>query len=259
MITQKQSLGLLAPMFPAAPMFLLAAMLLLTLWAGTATAATLELTGPAGATVSLNDRPLGVFPLEGPLDVPPGYYTIRCQRQGHINFEQRVRLVSIKDWQRVTVRLIPFSRKTALGSSVLFAGLGQHYLGSSFRGYVYNAAEAGGLLAALAGELQRSNLEKDYAKLVDLYGQAINAEDITALGEEAEAKYQDMVEMEELRDTGLMVAGAAIVVSLVDVLLTFPKVEAGSGTVPLDTSSLETPWSETETDHSLHAGWRLKF
>ena len=247
MITQKKNLGLLT------------GALLLSLLAGTAAAATLEITGPAGATVSLNDRPLGVFPLDGPLDVPPGFYTITSQLQGHANFEQKVRLVSINDWHRITVRLMPFSRKTAMGSSVLFAGMGQHYLGDGFRGYVYNAAEAGGLLAALAGELQRSNLEKDYLKLVELYNGALNADNVVALGEEAEAKYQDMTDMEELRDLGLMVAGGAILVSLLDVIITFPKVEAGAGTVPMDTGSLETPWSDTETDNSLHAGLRLKF
>ncbi len=238
---------------------LLAGALLLALLTGSATAATLELTGPPGATVTLNDRPLGVFPLDGPMEVPPGYYTIISQLPGHAVFEQRVRLVAVNDWQRITVRLIPFSRTTALGSNLLLAGLGQHYLDNGLRGYIYNAAEAGGLLTALAGELQRSNFEKDYLKLVVLYDEAINADEIVTLAAASESKYQDMTDMEDLRDLGLMVAGAAIVVSMLDVMITFPKVEAGSGSVPMATSALETPWNSTETDNSLHAGLRLKF
>jgi len=50
MITQRQSLGLLTAA-------------LIIMLAGPVMAATLELTGPAGATVSINDRPLGQFPL----------------------------------------------------------------------------------------------------------------------------------------------------------------------------------------------------
>jgi len=151
------------------------------------------------------------------------------------------------------------SKRTAWSSNILFAGLGQHYVGHSFRGYVYNVAEAGGLLTAIAGELQRSDLEKEYLKLVDLYQTSINADEAVGFRNEAEAKYSDMKDMEELRDLGLMVAGGAILISIADALLTFPSATAGGGAVPLATSSLETPWSENATDRSLHAGLRLRF
>lgn len=247
MITQRQSLGLLA------------GTLIITMLATPTMAATLELTGPDGATISINDRPLGQFPLAEALDLPPGRYEIRCQLKGYANYEQSVRLTSITDWQRVSVRMQPYSRRTAWSSNILFAGLGQHYLDSSFRGYVYNVVEAGGLLTALAGELQRSDLQSDYDKLAELYNTELNAEELVRLREEADAKYSDMKDMEELRDTGLMVAGGAIVVSIIDALLTFPSIEAGSGHLPLDTTAIETPWSHTEADNALHAGLRLKF
>ena len=246
MITQRQSLGLLTAA-------------LIIMLAGPVMAATLELTGPAGATVSINDRPLGQFPLGDPLDLPPGRYEIRCQLKGYAPFEHSVRLTSITDWQRVAVRMIPYSRRTAWSSNILFAGLGQHYLGASFRGYVYNAAEAGGLLTALAAELQRSDLNNDYLKLADLYNEQLNGDELVRLREEADAKYDEMKDMEEMRDLGLMVAGGAIVVSIIDALLTFPSIEAGSGQLPLDTSNFETPWSDTESDNALHASLRLKF
>ena len=247
MITQRLSLGLAA------------GVLALGLLNGPASAATLELTGPAGTAISLNDRALGSFPLDGPLDLPPGYYTIRCRLQGHVPYEHTVRLIYIQDWQRVTVRLVPFSRRTAWSSNLLLAGMGQHYLGHRFRGYAYNIAEVGGLLTALAAELQRSNLKNDYLKLVDLYNSSINAEEIVGLSTTADTKYNDMKDMESLRDTGLIVAGAAIAVSIADVLLTFPAVAAGGGAVPVDTSLLETPWRDDNSDHALHAGLRLTF
>jgi len=247
MITQRLSLGLVAGILVAA------------LLGAPASAATLELSGPAGASVSLNERPLGQFPIDGPLDLPPGYYTIQCELQGHAPYQYTVRLVSIQDWQRVQVRLIPFSRRVAWSSNLLFAGLGQHYVGHDFRGYVYNVIEAGGLLTALAAELQRNNFESDYLKLVDLYNASINGEEIVSLSETAESKYNDMKDMESLRDTGLIVAGGAIVVSIMDALLSFPAVEGGGGAVPVETGSLETPWPGNNTDHALHANLRLAF
>lgn len=233
--------------------------LLLCLLSGVAAAATLELTGPAGAMVSLNGRALGAFPLDGPLDLPPGSYTITCHASGYVGYEGTARLLSIQDWQRLVVRLIPLSRRTALGSNVLLAGLGQHYLGHPFRGYVYNAFEIGGLLTALAGELQRSNLQSDYYQIVALYNASINAEDIATLSQTAQAKFNDMKDMESLRDTGLLVAGAAIAVSIVDALLTFPHLEAGGGAVPVETGQRETPWHDNHPDHALHASLQLKF
>lgn len=247
MITQRLSLGCLL------------GALVIGLLSGPVAAATLELTGPDGATVSLNDRPLGAFPLTGPLDLPPGSYTIHVRRQGYAPYDQTVRLLSINDWQRVTVRLTPYSRRVAWSSNILLAGMGQHYLGHSFRGYVYNAAEVGGLLTALAAELQRSNLKSDYLKLVSLYSSSINAEEIVQLSATAETKYNDMQDMETLRDTGLVVAGSAIVVSIIDALLAFPSVEAGGGAVPVETGRLDQPAPGNTPDLALHAGVRLTF
>ena len=238
----------------------LACLALISSWAYGAGAATLELTGPAGATVSLNDRPLGQFPLaESSLELPPGHYTIRCQLRGYVPYEQIVRADVGQQWQRLSVRMVPLSKRTAWTSNILLAGLGQHYVGHNFRGYVYNVAEVGGLLTAITGELKRSDLEKDYLKIVDLYESSLDAEEIFQYSEAADAKYDEMKEAEEQRDLGLMVAGGAILISIADVLLTFPNATAGGGPVPLATSSLETPWSENAADHSLHAGLRLTF
>jgi len=238
---------------------LVAGVLLLGLLAGPVAAATLELSGPAGATIALNDRALGTFPMAGPLDLPPGSYTVRCHLAGHVPYAQTVRLVSSGDWQHLAVRLLPYSRRTAWSSNLLLAGLGQHYLGQNLRGYAYNALEVGGLLTALAGELQRSNLKSDYAALVDLYSRAINAAEVARLADEAEATYTDMKDMESLRDTGLIVAGGTIVISIVDALLSFPGVAGGGGPVPVDTAAVDTPWSGSEYPNAVHAGLRLAF
>ena len=229
----------------------------------TAGAATLEITGPPGASLVINGQDMGFFPLDGPLELAPGAYTLKSELPGYKKYEHTLRLVGDNDWERLAVRMVPYSRKTAWTSNILFAGLGQHYLDKSIRGYVYNAAEAGGLLVAILAELDRNNLNKDYLELEDLYNSSINADDITRYRESADQTYSEMKDAEKRRDTGLMVAGGAIVVSIIDALVFFPHVEAGAGHVPLNTGSLDNgildsgPWAASAT--ALHASVKLEF
>ncbi len=227
---------------------------------GTAGGATLEISGPPGASLVINGTDLGFLPLDGPLELDSGYYTIQSQLPGHLDFEHELRLLGDNDWQRLAVRLVPFSRKTAWTSNILFAGLGQHYLGKSTRGYVYNLAEAGGLLVALFAELERTNLRKDYLDIVDKYNTSINADDIARFRESADQTYSDMKDKEDMRNTGLMVAAGAIVVSVIDAIVFFPSVEAGAGPVPLDTGSdVIGLWDDTNPLTAVHAAVRLEF
>jgi len=247
-------------MFRPLRTFLPVILVLATALPGTAGAATLEISGPPGASLVINGTDLGFLPLDGPLELDSGYYTVQSQLPGHIDFEHELRLLGDDDWQRLAVRLVPFSRKTAWSSNLLFAGLGQHYLGKTTRGYIYNLAEAGGLLVALFAELERTNLRKDYLDIMDKYNSSINADDITRYREAADQTYSDMIDKEDLRNTGLMVAAGAIVVSVVDAILFFPSVEAGAGPVPLDTGSDEIGlWNDTNPLTTVHAAVRLEF
>ena len=226
----------------------------------TAMAGILEITGPPGASLVINDQDMGFFPLDGPLDLPGGLYTIKSRLRGHQDYENTLKLAGEDAWQRIAVRLVPFSRKTAWTSNLLFAGLGQHYLDRSTRGYIYNLAEAGGLLVALFAELDRNNLSKDYLELQDKYNSSINADDITRYREEADQVYSDMKDAEEMRDTGLMVAVGAIAVSILDAIIFFPSVEAGVGPVPMDTGYLDArPWNDSNPLKTVHVAVRLEF
>ena len=226
----------------------------------TAFAATLEITGPPGASLVINGQAMGFLPLDGPLDLPSGTYIIKSELPGHASYEHTLKLVESGEWQRVTVRLVPFSRKTAWSSNLLFAGLGQHYLGKSIRGWFYNATEAGGLLVALLAELDRDNLRKDYLELKEQYDSSINADDITRYREAADQAYSDMEDKEDLRNTGLIVAGSAIVISIIDAIVFFPSVEAGVGPVPMDIGALDSgPWTDPDPLAAVHAAVRLEF
>ena len=60
-----------------------------------------------------------------------------------------------------------------------------------------------------------------------------------------------------------MVAGGAIVVSVLDAVISFPKVEAGAGHVPLNTGSLDDgildsgPWANSTA--ALHVSVKVGF
>lgn len=241
---------------------LLVAMLIAALLATSAQAAVLELSGPAGASVTINGRPRGYFPLEYPLDLGPGKYQVDCKLPGHKDYSWTIFLASESDWQRLHVRMTPYSRRTAVGSNLLFAGLGQHYLDKPAKGWFFNIAEAGGLLTALVAEAGRSNYRKDYLVLIEKYESAINSDDIAHFRLKSQEAYQDMEDMEKLRDTGLLVAGSAIVLSMLDTLIFFPGVEVGPGPGIMPENDSD-PGAATVSlaDHytTIHAGITLGF
>lgn len=232
--------------------------------ASPARAATLQLAGPAGATVTINGTLVGFLPLAAPLTLEPGSYELLCELPGRIPHRQMVVFETDDQWLHLTVRVLPYSRRTAVFSNLALAGLGPRYLGHGTRGWVYTAAETGGLLAALVGELARSSAHKEYLLAMDAYGQAINADQIATLRAAADAKYQDARDAADLRDLGLLTAAGAVVVSMIDSWLSFAAVTAGPGAMPAtaavtgdDTAAPMT--AADASSPSFHSALRLSF
>jgi len=243
---RKLAVGL--QMMRASPYLLLCSLLGL---ASPTLAATLVLTGPDGATVSLNGQDLGSFPLPGPLTLDSGLYRIRCQVSGYQEFTQDVRLESEDDWIQVQVRLLPLSKKTAMLTNVLIAGSGQRYLGQRTKGWIFTGAEIGGLVLAIFGELSYQNHKNEYLLAMDKYHQAITEEEIARHRQEAEDAFAAGEDALSQRDTGLYVAVGAIVLSVLDAWLFFPDVVAGAGPGPVAGSA--------DSVDTLHAAWRVRF
>lgn len=195
-------------------------------------AATVELSGPDGAVVRLNDRDLGPLPLAGPLDLPAGVHTFSCRLRGHETFTKVVVISDRDQWLHLRLRPIPLKHGSAVAGSAIYAGMGQWYMGARLRGWVYFLGETGGLLTALAGELQRANFRDDYVNFQASYDGAIEESEIAFFKQKADQAYRDMKDMESLRNTGLSVAVGAYVVSLLDAWLLFPSVDVGPGMLP---------------------------
>lgn len=250
-----------APSFTLAAAVMAAAVLLP---APRASAATLHLAGPAGATVSLNGSFIGFLPLPEPLNLPPGHYDLACEMPGRIPHRESLDLAGNDDWRHITVRLLPYSKRTAVLSNLAVAGLGPRYLGHGTRGWVYSAVEAGGLLVALGSEIHRSNAQKEYLLALDAYNHGLNADDIAVLRAAADAKYHDTKNAANLRDLGLTAAIGAIVVSMVDAWLSFDGVTAGAGELPSGgagmSATMGQPTAATLAGApSFHSAVRLSF
>lgn len=222
-----------------------------------ASAATVELAGPAGAEVFLNGDAVGFLPLAAPLDLPTGRHVLRCELYGHQTFEVTLHLVTDDDHKRIRARLMPLRRRTALAADLLLAGLGQHYSGQKMRGWLYSAVEAGGLLTALTGELRRSDYRKDYLLLLAEYGRQINADRIAEYKQLTLVAYADMEDAEQVRNTGLLIAGGAVVMSLLDTAFFFPSIQAGPG---LPVTRSESAEAMIAPDwRTVHLGYRVDF
>lgn len=215
-------------------------------------AATLEISGPPGASVRLGGTDLGVLPLDGPLELAPGMYRIECRAKGHHDLSEVIVLAEPQSWMHLRLRPTALERRHAVTASLFYAGLGQWYNGAKLRGWVYVAGESAGLFMALANELQRQNHRDDYLNYKSRYDQALLPGDIELWRDRAERAHRDLRDAASRRDTGLYVAAGAWILSLLDAWLLFPGVDIGPGLVPpvTDTSRPGT---------GLHAGLAFGF
>lgn len=237
---------------PRTPWFLIVALILVV--AATVPAATLQLAGPVGAQVRLADRDLGMLPLAEPINLEPGVYTIQCRAKGYKKLDQIVVISEPDVWLHVQLRPVLLERGHVVTGSVLYAGLGQWYMGARVRGWVYFLGETGGLLTALAGELQMKNAKDDYTNYQAAYDEAILKSDIDYYREKSAKAYSDIEEMEDLRNTGLYVAVGSWALSILDAMILFPNVDVGPGTVPPGTMGMSTP-----STSGIHAAVTLGF
>lgn len=222
-----------------------------------APAATLQVAGPAGTRVTVDGTVAGTLPLAAPLTLAPGTHELVGELPGMVPHHLQVRIEHDDEWRHVTFHPLPYSRRTAVLGNVVLAGMGQRYLGHPGRGLIYSAVEAGGLLAALVGEIGRSNANDEYLLALDAYHQAINQDEVVAARVAAEAKRRDVQDAADRRDLGLMVAAGAVAVSMIDAWLSFGHVTSGAGELPPVTTADALP--PAAPLRAFHTAVRLSF
>ncbi len=243
--------------------------LLLTLMAGglllaaVAPAATVELTGPAGARIELDGRSVGTLPLAAPLEVSSGEHTLVATLRGMQDWRHAFQ-IGAHETIRLHVRVIPLSRKDAVVGSLLLAGSGQRYEGRNRLGWILTGAEIVGGVTALLAEIAYQNNRDDYLAAMADYRAAVNQDEIARLRAQAADKYTSMDDAASLRDAAVAVAVAAVAVSVLDAWLRFPRLEAGDGVLPVaprpESEDADGPvhWSAAARP-GVHLGLRLSF
>lgn len=237
------------------PRSLLPALLALALLGGAdrARAVEVELVGPAGAEIFVDGEPMGVLPLAAPLDLQRGDHELEARLRGAETFRRPLTVGHRGGLHTVQVRMAPLRRSTAALSSLLIAGQGQRYVDRPALGWALTAAEAVGLVAALAGETELRNKKDDYAIARADYAAAVTPGDIDAARAEMEQLTADMGDAADLRDLGLTLAVGAVAVSVLDALLRFPGLDAD---VNLDAVG---PFDGSGTGAGFRLGLNLQF
>ncbi len=70
-----------------------------------------------GAIVEVNGKKVGTIPLNSPLYLKPGKYSIRVHKRGHTDFDETV-TVTANDMQAVEAELIPFAGVVQVKSNI---------------------------------------------------------------------------------------------------------------------------------------------
>ncbi len=231
--------------------------LILFLGAGAAAAATLAVTGPAGGTLAVDGHRLGSLPLAQPLELGRGTYTVTFTAPGYHDFSQTVVLADDADWVYLRIRPERIQRSHAVTNNLVFAGLGQMSMGARWRGWIYAAAEAGGLVTAAISESQRQTYRDDYILYKAEYDGTIDPDVLDHYHALSNQAYQDMQDATNLRNTGLLVAAGAIAVSMLDAFLLFPHADVGPGPVPPVAAAVGDGGYERGV--GIHAGVSLAF
>ncbi len=217
---------------------------------GLSTGASLELTGPPGTLISIDDEIIGTLPLAEPIKIRTGDHTLVASLQGAELFERNVSVHKSNEQLTIHVRLSPMSRRSAVLSSLVLAGSGQRYEGHSKMGWGLTLAEVGGLAFALISDSQVQNHKNDYLLAQDVYNNAITQTDIDAARVDMQTIFDDMDSAVSQRDAALMIAVGAVAVSVIDAFVRFPALDAG---LDLNTvGPFETASASTTPDPGFH-------
>jgi hypothetical protein len=196
-------------------------------------AAQLEVQGPAGAAILVDREPAGTLPLERPLQVAPGTHTVRITMAGYHSQVHRIEAGGDEQMVRVEATLEPKSPGGAVLRSLLLPGLGQRYEDHPRLGWTLVAAHLGGLAAALGGEIWFQMEEDDFDAARARYERALTPGDAAAVQREVENAHDAMGGAETLRNAGIGVVAAAVVLAVADAWWRFPAAgAAGAGPSP---------------------------
>lgn len=191
-------------------------------------AATLLVTGPAGAEVLIDGAPSGTLPLPAPLVLPHGQVMIlQVRLPGFVTHEQQVFLLGPTTDLTVNVQLLRMSKRTAVVSSLLLAGSGQFYQGRVNSGWIQMSLQVAAWGSALYGEYQFQNRRDTYEQLDQDYEEALAPSEIAELRDERDAAFSDVEDAKLWRNVSLGAVAAIALYSAFDAWRAHERFYAG--------------------------------
>lgn len=218
-------------------------------------AATIALSGPAGARVFLDGERVGTLPLDSPIEVNVGQYDLRLQLAGYEDHHEQVRVRSKDAAMVMKLSMLPLQRWRAATYSALLAGLGQHYERRSRRGWTMMGLQLAAGVVAGIGEAQFQSHRDDYEVLNRKYEVAVSPSVIASLRDQRQTAYDDMGTAQTLRNLALAGVAAVGIWSVLDAWMGFDDLYVAAS-APVS-SPVDSP--ESAGSGGVRLGWRLKF
>lgn len=220
-----------------APLGLLTGLVLVILGPTMARAATIDVTGPAGAEVSIDGAARGVLPLPRPLPVEPGRRILEVRKRGHVTHQEVVEVTSPDHAIQIDVDLISLNRWQAMGSSAVLAGLGQLYQSRPTMGWTMLALQVGAWGWLFYSEDQYKSARDDYLTELTAYEAETDRFDIVARRDATLAAFDDVESKNDLRTYATITVIAIGAWSVFDAWRQHDRYyEASESSLPIETA-----------------------
>ena len=198
-----------------------------------ALAASVSVEGPPGAEVFVDGESFGRLPWDGPRELGPGPHALRVSLLAHQDYEIELSASEASDTAFVRAELLRLDRNLAGLSSLLLAGLGQHYEGRTLWGWGFMAAQLASTTIVLLAEDSFKSHRADFQRAQFAYDNAIAEPTFREQLDLMEAAWADMKDAEKIRDVALYSMIGIAVVSAVEAWWTVgravePRIEMSS-------------------------------
>jgi hypothetical protein len=180
--------------------------------------------GTPGATLSIDGESKGSLPMTHAIELEPGRHLVSVQGRGYRPHNQEIEL-GYDESASLEISLATLYRSTAVGSSLLLAGMGQIYENRPWPGYAFLGIQLGAALTAILAEASYKDHRDELARAQYAYDQSIDPEELDFWRSEAERQYAKLEDVETIRDTAVWTIVGAAVLSALEAWWHFPAVE----------------------------------
>lgn len=199
-------------------------LLILAAIAMPALGAELLVRGTPGATLRVDGEVVGLLPLDDPLELSEGEHELQLSLRGYRTHRSDFEL-SDAEFRVMDLQLGALEPRTAAAASAVLAGLGQIYSGRPKTGAVFLGLQISAAVTAVLLENEYKQRREDYQRAHLAYSEAIEPEEIALLRPQVESAWNDLNDLEPIRDGFVYSIFAIALVSAAEAWWNFPHLE----------------------------------